>query len=241
MHNSPLYKRLYFRLLGLVYGFTYWTSQHKFLGFRIRTLVILLAFAPLFMVWRRSKDGVIVGLAALLGLGTLWLYWRARRVGYMRFVAGETAVTATDHLEPLPPNQRIALKASGLFGVSNREEQVLLCPANYWRVPLGDHTVMAQPERGRFLYQFFSAPNLQNLQHGWLIHGLTLHSVLAVTFFSDWGKDTISLRELYQGSDEASRDKKRRAIYLCFEDEEDKQAVWHTILFDAREKRKTEI
>lgn len=241
MSDFPIHKRIYYRWLGFVFGFTYWTRQHRFLGFRISTIVIGLAFVPLASAWRQNSGQVILALAALLGLWALWLYWRARRAGYMRFVAGETAVALTDDPEPAPPNQRIHLRASGIFGVSDREEQMLMSPAEYWRVPMGEHTVMVQPEPGRFLYQFFNAAKLQNLQQGWLVHGWTPQSVLAVTFFSDWGKETISLRALYQGSDAASRDKKRRTIYLCFDDKADERAVWHTILFDAREKRKMGI
>ena len=238
MHNLPLHKRLYFRWLGLVYGFTRWTSRH-FVIFRLSTWLKLLAFAPLFIAWRRNAGVPILALALLLALWVLWLYWRAQRVGYKKFVAGETAVTPATNLSPISPNQRIPLKASGRFGVGSREVQILLKPAEYWQVPLGDHTVMAQPEPGRFVYQFFNSSSLQNLQTGWLICGLKPLSVLAVTFFSAWGNDQMSLRELYQGTEGENRESKRRTIYLHFDNEADEQAVQHTILHDARQKRQT--
>ena len=242
MHDLPVYKRLYYRWLGLVYGFTYWTSHHVFI-FRLSTWVKLLAFVPLVIVWRQNRSTPVLGMALLLGLWVLWLYWRARRVGYKRFVAGETAVstllsTPTVDLAPITPNQRVPLKASGIFGVANREEQVLLKPAEYWQVPLGDHTIMVQLEPGRFLYQFFNAGNLQNLQTGWLVCGLTPLPVLAVTFYSVWGQDQLSLRDLYQGVEDENRDSKQRTIYLHFDNEADETAVRHTILYDARERRK---
>ncbi|MCP4425225.1 MAG: hypothetical protein GY803_12080 [Chloroflexi bacterium] len=240
MHTFPLYKRLYYRFLGIVYGFTYWTNRHNFLGLRVRTLVWLAAFVPLIMVWRQNRGSLILWLALAFGLWVLWLYWRARRVGYMRFVADETiaAMAITDALNPLPSNQKVALKASGIFGVSDREEQILLRPAEYWRVPLGDHTIMAQPEPGRFLYQFFSAATLQNLQRGWLIHGLTPHDVLAVAFLSPWGDEPLSLRALYQDGDDAAPKPKRRTVYLRFDNAGDERAVWRTIVQDARELRR---
>ncbi|MEJ2747282.1 MAG: hypothetical protein P8183_05145 [Anaerolineae bacterium] len=237
MHNFPLPKRLYYRWLGLVYGFTYWTRQHSFV-FRFSTWVKLLAFGPLVIFWRQNRSAPILGLALLLGLWVLWLYWRARRVGYKRFVAKGTAVSPTLDLTPIPPNQHIPLKASGIFGVAEREEQVLLKPAEYWQVPLGDHTVMVQQEPGRFLYQFFKSTNLQNLQTGWLICGLTPLPVLAVTFFSVWGQEQLSLRDLYQAMDDENRETKQRTIYLYFDNEADETAVRHTILYDARKKRK---
>ena len=237
MHNFSLPKRLYYRWLGLVYGFTYWTGRHRFI-FRLSTWLKLLAFVPLIIVWRQNRSAPVLGLALLLGLWVLWLYWRAWRVGYKKFVVGETAVTAAPDLTPISPGRRVPLKASGIFGVSNREEQVLLKPAEYWQVPLGDHTVMVQPEPGRFLYQFFDTTNLQTLQTGWLICGFTPLPVLAVTFFSAWGQEQISLRDLYQGGGEGNRELKQRTIYLHMENEADAQAVRHTILHDARERRK---
>ncbi len=239
MNNLPLYKRIYYPVLGFVYGFTYWTDRHRFLGFRLSTGVKGLAFGPLVLVWQQNRSTAVLTLALLFGLWVLGLYWRAKRVGYSRFVEGETAVALTGELTPIPSNQRIPLKATGIFGVSDREERILLCPAEYWRAPLGDHTIMAQPEKGRFVYQFFDAASLRNFHRGWLIHGLKPKSVLAVTFDSVWGQDQMSLRELYQAADETNRKKKLRTIYLCFEDENDERAVWHTILQDAREIRKT--
>lgn len=241
MHDMPLHRRFYYRWLGLVYGFTYWTSQHSFI-FRLSTWVKLLAFVPLVIAWRQNRSAPMLGLALLLGLWVLWLYWRARRVGYKRFVGGKTAVSTSSteplNFTPILPNQRIPLKASGIFGVANREEQILLRPAEYWQVPLGDHTVMVQPEPGRFLYQFFNADNLQNLQTGWLICGIKPLPVLAVTFFSAWGNEQLSLRELYQGGGDGNRDLKQRTIYLHFDNEADETAVRHTILHDMRERRK---
>lgn len=237
MHKFPFHKRIYYRWLGVVYGFTHWTSQRVFI-FRLSTWVMALAFVPLALLWRQNRGAPVLAAAALFGLWVMWLYWRARRVGYKKFVVGETAVTPTPDLVPVTPNQRVTLKASGIFGVSDREEQILMKPAEYWRVPLGEHTVMVQPEPGRFLYQFFNATNLQNLQTGWLVCGLVPKPVLAVTFYSAWGNDPLSLRELYQGIDEGNRESKRRTVYLHFENEGDETAVRDTILHAAREKRK---
>lgn len=237
MHDLPLYKRFYYRWLGAVYGFTHWTNHHKFI-FRLSTWVKFLAFVPLFIVWRRNLGIPVLLLTLLLGLWVLWLYWRARRAGYKKFVAGGTAVSSTTDLAPIQPNQHVPLKASGIFGVADREEQILLRPAEYWQVPLGEHTIMAQPEPGRFVYQFFDSASLQNLQTGWLICGLTPLPVLAITFFSAWGNDQLSLRDLYQGTENDSRETKRRTIYLHFANEGDETAVRDTILHAAREKRK---
>ena len=231
--HFTVHRRLYYRLLGLVYGFAHWTRGHRFFGLRWSNLVGLATFIPLILAWRQNRPGAVLALAFLPTLLVWWGYWRARRVGYKKFVPGKTAVPPNDDLPPLPPDQRVALKASGIFGVADREEQLFMCPAEYWRVPLGDHTVMVQPEKGRFLYQFFNADNLQAVEWGWLLHGVRPQKVLAITFFSAWGKDPLSLRELYQSAEEANRETRQRVIYLCFDDDDDERTVWRTIM-DAR-------
>jgi hypothetical protein len=235
MSLLPLHQRIYYRCLGLLYGFAYWTSSHSFI-FRWSTWVKLLAFAPLIWVWRQNRSVPLLILALLMGGMVLWLYWRAWRVGYKKFVAGETAVSHLTSVSPILPDQRIPHKASGIFGVADREEQVLLKPAEYWQVPLGDHTIMVQSAPGRFLYQFFNADNLQNVRTGWLVHGFNPQPVLAITFYSAWGSSQLSLRELYQAGGAENHESKLRTIYLLFENDADGTAVRHMILDDVREK-----
>jgi hypothetical protein len=80
---------------------------------------------------------------------------------------------------------------------------------------------------------------IQHIQSGWLICDLTPQAVLAVTFCSDWGKDTLSLPDLNQGSNGNNQDKKLRTIYLAFANKENERVVWQTILYDARKNQTT--
>ena len=240
MHTFPIHKRIYYRAVSFVYGFTYWTNRHRLLGFRFSTMVKALAFGPLLLAWRQNRSVPVLGMALLLGVWVLWLYWRAKRVGHKKFVVEEMRNPVEEaRTEIIEENRHIALKASGVFGVSDREERILLCPAEYWRVPMGEHTIMAQREQGGFVYQFFSAATLQNVQKGWLLHGLMPKRVTAVTFLSSWGAEPLSIRSLYQGSDETNQNTKSRTIYLCFEDKNDEQIVWRTIVSDVSEKQKS--
>jgi len=63
------------------------------------------------------------------------------------------------------------MRATGLFGTAHWETKLLLRPATYWQVPLGEHVVMVEYEQGKFVYQFFSATGLQNIQQGVLLNG----------------------------------------------------------------------
>ena len=68
-------------------------------------------------------------------------------------------------------NHKVALRATGVFSVKDWEEFMLGRPADYWRVPMGDHAVMVQYSPGRFLYQFIRLGAIEAIEAGSLFHG----------------------------------------------------------------------
>jgi hypothetical protein len=126
------------------------------------------------------------------------------------------------------------VQATGLFGVQDRENFVLLQPAHYWQAPLGDHVVMVEHMPKSYVYQFFDAASLQQVQEGWLIFGRELPEVLAVSFRTKWAPQSNELEIRYYGQGEAGPEAPIRTIYFSFGSEADKQAVWHNIVYDAR-------
>lgn len=137
-------------------------------------------------------------------------------------------------LTPLPKKEHVAVCASGTFSLRDWEKNVVLRPAEYWQVPLGDHAIMVEHEPGRYLYQFFSAETMQELNTGWLLYGSHPRPAISVTFLSSWGpefnEDTVSLLR-------STRPNKARTIYLSFANDEQENAVWQNLIFDARRVR----
>ena len=148
-----------------------------------------------------------------------FVYRRARRQDYNKFVADDTAVPPPPSAQTLAPNERTAVHASGRYAVSDKHDTVLLQnPAHYWRVPLGDHIVMVEYRPKRFLYQFISPRTLQKVERGWILFGKEPIPTLAITFLEVWGQDENAGLLYYVGGgpgDELSR-LKPRTILLFF-------------------------
>ena len=112
--------------------------------------------------------------------GSFW--WRAGEA--------ETAVPPPNTTSTLAPHEKVQVRASGRYAVTDKSETLLLIkPAHYWHVPLGDHIVMVEHQPQNFLYQFFNAKTLQKVESGWILFGKTPLSTLAITFLENWGPD----------------------------------------------------
>lgn len=235
MDSLPPLKRAYYSYLSRAYALMFDLSRRSILGI---SLISLVRWMPIFILlwgWLRRWPGPV--LAALL-LSIIWLnysLWRAKRDNFNRFVPAAASLLEAVELEPLPPNQKVALQATGLFSVSGRESVLLLRPAEYWRVPLGEHVIMVEEKPGKFLYQFFNAHNLQNVRPGWLLFGPQPIDSLAVTFLARWGPEYTRFGQLYEdGSDAGLPPPKSVTIYLSTPDPDTRRVIWQTIVSDAR-------
>ncbi|RMG99802.1 MAG: hypothetical protein D6706_05065 [Chloroflexi bacterium] len=194
---------------------------------------------PLFLVWLLRLHVFALLIALLLAASVRILYWQAQRDGYTRFVPRKTPWLPPEKLNPLKANERVPLRATGIFSLNDREAHVLLRPAHYWQVPLGDHIVMVEQVPGKYLYQFFNGTNLQEIRHGWLIFGPEPIPSLAVTFMVTWGPEYSDQVRFYyvDGGQQERPPTTRRTVYFTFEQPEKLEAVWHTMVQDARRVR----
>lgn len=237
MPHDSLSRRLYYAYLGYMYFFTYETSRRRILGIRLRTLVFLLPLALLAWGWLRRTDWMLI-VGTLLLAWLLITYWRAGSQGYYRFVPDmDQSLPPEGELAGLEENEHVDVLATGLFSVERREANVLLQPAEYWQVPLGDHAVMVKLGPERFLYQFFNATTLQSVRHGRLIHGPSPQRALAVTFLSSWGPEFATGPRFYLFDLPGEEPQKQRTVFLSFHNAVQERAVWHNIVLDARRAR----
>ena len=241
MENLPFIKRLYYSLSGYIFYWTYLTNVRKVMGMPwsrvVKWLPLLLLVVGWFGGWPSLWLWLFLSLAILLRL----VYWLAYRVGYNIFVPNRKGgmMTVPDNaMETLAANQRVEIQATGTFSVKDREAFVLLRAAQYWQVPLGEHVVMVEQVRGRFLYQFFKGEMLQTVQKGWLIFGPTPREALAITFLTKWGPEFAENSTIYNimnGADNLPP--VQRQVLFSFYNEADQQLVWHNIVTDARRVR----
>lgn len=215
----------------------HWTDSHNFVGIRVSSLIKIAAVAfPLLALATRRERAVII-LSSIVSLWVLVSYWRAQRTGYYRFVADDSELMAAAAATPLAEKKHISVRASGTFSLKDWEKNVVLKPAEYWQVPLGDHVLMVEHDPGRFLYQFFSAETMQELHSGWLLYGTRPHPAIAVTFLSSWGPEFNEDKVSLLGNSNNSRPTKIRTIYLSFDDGDHEKAVWQNLVLDARRVR----
>jgi hypothetical protein len=222
------------RLQGALYGLLHATTQRIFLGATIKGwLVNLPLLLALFLVLLRRPIGLAIGIV-VAALVLRLLYWKAARDGYVHFVA-ETEQQPADGATAVANNQKVAIKATGVFSVQNWEEYVLGRPAEYWRVSMGDHAIMVQRSPGRFLYQFLRLGAIESIEAGLLWHGARPHRALAITYLSSWGPESEDPNFMfYAPSDEGHPTRKQRNLYLAFEDKAARDSVWQNLLGDSQ-------
>ena len=234
---SPL-RRAYYNYLSHAYALMYALSRRSVLGVRLIFLIRWIPILALAWGWIRGWPAPVMALLLTVILWINYSLWRAKRDNYNRFVSDGNTIPELFEATPLAPNQKVAVQASGLFSVSGRENVLLLRPADYWRVPLGEHIIMAEEMPGKFLYQFFSSRSLQTVQSGWLLFGRHPIETLAVSFLARWGPEYTRFGQVYEdGNDANLPPPKRVTIYLSTADPEARKALWQTIVSEARRAR----
>ena len=233
---SPLH-RAYYAYLSRMYALAHGLNRRSLLGIRLSVLVRWLPIVALLMGWVMAwPSGVMIAILLI----TLWVnysLWRAKRDNYNRFVPNRATGANAPEPVTLPPNERLPILATGLFSVSGRESRLLLRPATYWRVPLGDHVVMAEEEPGKFLYQFFDARSLQELREGLLLFGPLPRATLAVSFLARWGPEFTRFGQQHESGHDDLPTPRRVTVYLSAEDDATRRLVRDTIVSDARQAR----
>ena len=241
MDDLPFAKHLYYSYLGRMYAFAYFSQRRTFLGAThsgwLRFFVFALFVASLILRWGLPLNILTFLLWTYVG----FIYRRAKKEGYNKFVVDETAVPPPESIQSLGANERVLVRASGRYAVTTKSDTVLLIkPAHYWHVPLGDHIVMVEYRPQNFLYQFFNARTLQKIECGWILFGKEPISTLAITFLEAWGPDHNNNALMYYvgggENDDLSR-LKPRTIYFSFENPDQQNKVWATLIKDARDVR----
>ena len=232
LDHLSLPKRLLVSVSGPLYAALYFSVRHRFLGFTLAGWLKFFTLVLIVVAWLgRSGIGWVLAAVAL-AIAIRIVYWDAKRRGYLRFFPF-TKQTAPQVSEPIADNKRVKVCATGTFSVSHKQAYLLQHPAEYWRVPLGDHAVMVEHEPGSFLYQFIEPAALLQIQSGILVHGLRPRPGLSLTFLSNWGPEFVETNlNQFLSSPSKSPEKLQRKMYLTFTNPEDKQAVWYNLLRD---------
>lgn len=219
------------RFLSRLYGFLFWSKSQEFLGVSLRTWFVLLPlslfFTGFWLRWPTLLTLFWLGLAFLLLLAYFW----ARRAGFKRFVSDPDMALDEEFAAPRP-EQHVPLRATGVFSVKEREDYVLEHPAEYWRVPMGQHVFMVQQQPGSFLYQIVEPQYIQSVEPGYLLSGREPQKALALHFLVSWGPEFAFEPSFYHFDDglPEQRPSEERTIYFTFDHDADRFAVWRSLL-----------
>lgn len=230
MQNISFPKQIYYACLGRAFAFAYHTNRRRFSGYSLSSWFKFLIWTLLLAAFVQRWSAATLLLLLLLAMVTQIFYWRAGKLGYHRFVAGDTAVSPIE-APPLARNRRIPLYASGLYAVADRAQQLLLRPAEYWVSARGEHGVMVRHDDGKYLYQFFRSETLQKVQVGWLLFGKAPLPTVAITFRQTWGPEyTDNITTYMVGGGEKENGKgKSVTIYFTFTDTAVQNQVWRSL------------
>ncbi len=220
-------------LLSRLYAFLYWSSRPRLLGLSLRSLLVLLPLIVAFAALLRRWPMPVVFALLLLSAALFLLVFLAARSGYKRFVPDDS-MALNDEYEAPRNEYRIALQATGVFSLHNREDYVLARPAEYWRVPLGQHVFMVQETPGRFLYQIINPQDIESVQPGYLLFGREPQKALALSFQATWGPQfAYQPSYTYVGQEEPPAVVGvARTVYLTFASDADRHSVWKSLLLD---------
>ncbi len=229
------------RLQGALYAFLFATDKHMFIGATIsgwlKNVPLLLIPFMLLLGWPIAWPITMLILAIILRL----LYWRARRDGYVRFTVEKAQQPGQDGSN-LADNEKVPLRATGVFSVQDWEAYVLGRPAEYWRVARGDHAVMVRHSTGRFLYQFVRSDSVESIESGLICHGSRPYKALAINYLSIWGPNSEDVDFMfYTPGDDSNPARRKQKMFLAFEDEATRDAVWYNLLNGADRSTEEEL
>lgn len=231
-HLTEQQKRRY-SFLGKIYLLVYVSTLKRWFGTPIiqwiRPIPFVLAFLFYVLRW-----GWLALVCILIGVVGIILFFRLRRLGFTRFIPDVTP-SVPDQPQPISYNKKLKMRATGLFSVTNREDFVLMRPADYWQVPLGSHIVMVEQVPKHFLYQFMEPEFLEILEQGWILFGDTPHRAISVTFRTTWGANRPDVQTYYVPDAFYNIDPPQKTAYFCFDDEAEHEAVWQNLHYSMQQ------
>ena len=212
--------------LGLIFQAAYRLRRHFWLGWSLaRWLGVLILLAGLLALLRRwDRPGYALGLAGLLLVYVCLLLW-AERKGYAHFQSCETAGPQAA-VAPLPPEERVPVRASGWFSVEGKRQYYVDLAADLETARTREHIVLGRVQPSRFLllgswpehevgwwYIFVQPAAIRQVQWGHLYFGAVPRPALQVVYVLE--------------------EETQHCVFLTSEREAVLHRVWADLLLDA--------
>ena len=194
------------RFLGLIsaIGYALRRSKMGFLRLHIAAMLLSLTAAvyATYRGWREGLTPVGIALITVCLLVTALLLWAdTRRYVVFRQRPLAASAEATD----LAPEEKLFLRGSGIFEVSNMRRYLVEVPVVFWPTQLAEHVLAAKvsafnllgmgvpsSERG-WWYVFLEPPNVMEIEPGELCFGLRIRPAVRVLYEARKGQEVLYL------------------------------------------------
>lgn len=194
------------RLLGLVFALAYGLRRSKFGFMRLHAAAIILCLLlAAYAAYNALQEGLTLGHGALIALCLAWsglMLWAETR-RYVIFKPQPTAVP--EATRDLPPEEKLFVRGTGSFAVSNMRRYLVEVPVVFWSTQLCEHILAAKvrawnilgvgvpSNEGGWWYLFLEPERVIEIMAGQLCFGLRLRPALRVLHSTDKGNEFLYL------------------------------------------------
>ncbi len=194
------------RLLGPVFAIAYGLRRSKLAFVRLHAAAIILCLLlAAYVAYRGLQEGLSLTYGALITLCLAWsglmLWAEARR--YVIFRPQPT--TVPEATRDLAPEEKLFVRGTGGFAVSNMRRYLVEVPVVFWSTQLCEHILAAKVRAWNFLgmgvpsaergwwYIFLEPQRVIEIVAGQLCFGLKLRPALRVLRRTDKGNELLYL------------------------------------------------
>jgi hypothetical protein len=194
------------RFLGLISAVAYALRRSRIGPLRLHIGVMLLCLSGVaYLAYRGWRERVTPAYAVLIAVCLLvigLLLWAERR----RYIVFRSRhIVASERAAGLDPEQKLFLRGSGFFEVSNMRRYLMEVPVVFWPTQLADHILAAKVrafsilgvgvpsnERG-WWYIFLDPRKVIEIVPGELCFGLRLRPAVRVVYKAEKGREVVYL------------------------------------------------
>jgi hypothetical protein len=187
-------------VVGFILKVSYQLNRHRIGPLRLNLVPLLFALASGLIWWKMGglpgkQATLIIALCLLLVLVTLL----AKRQGFIVFREREGTLPPAPDLPELAPDEKVAVRATGLFEVRDRQRYLVEVTADFATMETKEHIVMGRMLDPRFLlgapkddagwwYIFFKPHTIREIEVGQVHFGLRSRPAIKLTYRTSEGK-----------------------------------------------------
>jgi len=208
-------------------GVLYNLKRHRFIGwpllrwFRFATMA-----TGVYLGVTHARSWLVAIVFALLALSLL-LEFVFERIGYVEFVSSQTPPPRP---APMPPEEKVGLRATGRFGVEGKWKSFADLEAYFRTFNSREHAIMAWVPPSRYMAVGRWPRDELGLWYIFFTHDQILEITPGVVGFS--GRQGHGLRVRYVEPAEGKKKSAESTVFLRFSTQQDREKVWADLLWD---------